>query len=980
MVPYVGCVVFGIAVIWCPQTSAVASELHCTDWGGNEIPQGREFMPEKAEPCNVCLCDRGYATSCRSVSCSPACPDFKRVEGECCKFVCNTPSEGSGDGGFGTNGTAYGDGSGDSRAFENETFANLGLRLVATTVTCFLVLALLLFMVHRIRQKRILIAMRRYEERRRQQQLDSDDQTFFPPSFIGIQCPPYEDLPPPYSPPKPLSPRIKPDEDPPPYEAVQGNNLENNSVTGNFGILSPQNIPESESCPVIENILSTEIAVIEPEVVSENEAADGISDSQSLSTDRGSSEVIFHRNLVKFISNISANSYENGRNGRNDSSSHRTRDSAHFNNKERSWMSKNEQEKYNGNVKKKDRSHSSKDKCERRKSQPNTTSSNSVLALGTDTTTDNKGANFIGNSRKTLSFTTFGREPGNGRIHANRPDTRINVETDQSPDSVTRNKDRYNSLPTKITSPSRISHMTTSGSYSSGHKKSQSCGERGSFSTFIQKVHDQDDTALPPLETNFQRDSSPEQNNFSNDQYSQDSIGIYSENKWSGHEDKECQVPTYTMYPPPSKKSDSILSDLSELSTCSETGEKRLSRTSEALDNDAVYPEFRNMQKKNNLSSSAIEGYFEDAMCKLGNGIDNVHSGWLQRTHPATMVTLKLKPDSVSSQPETSNGDKFPTDGYISGRMINSNTITLGIANVIQEECDSIQEDHDKSPNPAVESVIVDQGKYKNTLIRNGERELKNSNRFSTGSLPQQVHCYPPRPIDSSSSHHYGHVNKSKVNNRSSPKSQNRGKKELDKGEKQTGPYKQYGFIDDPSILVDFWNRANIVGRRDKSKERMVSKKESQNRNENNLFPSDTRENKMNRTTQQLKSVPSQRTDYGSPSGKGSVEINQAVIQRVHRQGAVCVGPAAHDINRRDEILCKQGNKKKRLAKRETNRRSMPESYPHGSASPPSRLMTQSLTDHHVIENGSPIKSLVLNRTQDDSGILLNSSQASSYV
>ena len=39
--------------------------------------------------------------------------------------------------------------------------ANLGLRLVASTVTSFLILALLLFMVHRLRQRRMLIMMRR---------------------------------------------------------------------------------------------------------------------------------------------------------------------------------------------------------------------------------------------------------------------------------------------------------------------------------------------------------------------------------------------------------------------------------------------------------------------------------------------------------------------------------------------------------------------------------------------------------------------------------------------------------------------------------------------------------------------------------------------------------------------------------------------------------------------------------------------------
>ena len=45
--------------------------------------------------------------------------------------------------------------------FADSDAANLGLRLVASTVTSILILALLLFMVHRLRQRRLLIMMRR---------------------------------------------------------------------------------------------------------------------------------------------------------------------------------------------------------------------------------------------------------------------------------------------------------------------------------------------------------------------------------------------------------------------------------------------------------------------------------------------------------------------------------------------------------------------------------------------------------------------------------------------------------------------------------------------------------------------------------------------------------------------------------------------------------------------------------------------------
>ena len=39
--------------------------------------------------------------------------------------------------------------------------ATLGVRLVASTITSLLILSLLLFMIHRLRQRRLLITLRR---------------------------------------------------------------------------------------------------------------------------------------------------------------------------------------------------------------------------------------------------------------------------------------------------------------------------------------------------------------------------------------------------------------------------------------------------------------------------------------------------------------------------------------------------------------------------------------------------------------------------------------------------------------------------------------------------------------------------------------------------------------------------------------------------------------------------------------------------
>ena len=54
---------------------------------------------------------------------------------------------------------------------------------------------------------------------RRREPLEDSDSISYSPDFFGVQCPPYEDPPPPYTPPKPL-----PGERPPPYEALEDSN------------------------------------------------------------------------------------------------------------------------------------------------------------------------------------------------------------------------------------------------------------------------------------------------------------------------------------------------------------------------------------------------------------------------------------------------------------------------------------------------------------------------------------------------------------------------------------------------------------------------------------------------------------------------------------------------------------------------------------------------------------------------------------
>lgn len=192
------------------------SSMGCTDWRGNRIKNGVEFR-SRQDPCETCTCEEGHSVRCMSVHCAaPKCSLWEMIEGECCQFHCLEPADAPRDKNGKINISSI-----DHTIIHTEAIhgENVGLRLIASTVTSFLILALLLFMVHRLRQRRILIMM----QMQRMTEDSNNDDTLAYQIDTGYEFSPYEEPPPPYTPPKP--PYIPLGEAPPPYDQINNNNF-----------------------------------------------------------------------------------------------------------------------------------------------------------------------------------------------------------------------------------------------------------------------------------------------------------------------------------------------------------------------------------------------------------------------------------------------------------------------------------------------------------------------------------------------------------------------------------------------------------------------------------------------------------------------------------------------------------------------------------------------------------------------------------
>lgn len=171
------------------------------------MEHGDRYTPEGKDPCEQCTCQRGRPDSCYITTCYPPAhchQPYLRGSGECCDYACNGTTLGSPDGA------------------DVQSATTLGLRMVASTVASFLIVALLLFMIHRLRKRRLLVMIRRLngcraaaslEEACLARQLALEEQGV---GFLGAFCP---DPPPPYTFWKPPEAYVPPGEAPPPYDA-----------------------------------------------------------------------------------------------------------------------------------------------------------------------------------------------------------------------------------------------------------------------------------------------------------------------------------------------------------------------------------------------------------------------------------------------------------------------------------------------------------------------------------------------------------------------------------------------------------------------------------------------------------------------------------------------------------------------------------------------------------------------------------------
>uniref|UniRef100_A0A3P9H6N1 DiGeorge syndrome critical region gene 2 n=1 Tax=Oryzias latipes TaxID=8090 RepID=A0A3P9H6N1_ORYLA len=105
----------------------------CVDIKDNVVNEGYYFTPKGDDPCLSCTCHDGEPEMCVAALCErpQGCTHFRKDPKECCKFTCLDI--------------------GGNSLFDSMAS---GMRLIVSCISSFLILSLLLFMVHRLRQRR----------------------------------------------------------------------------------------------------------------------------------------------------------------------------------------------------------------------------------------------------------------------------------------------------------------------------------------------------------------------------------------------------------------------------------------------------------------------------------------------------------------------------------------------------------------------------------------------------------------------------------------------------------------------------------------------------------------------------------------------------------------------------------------------------------------------------------------------------------
>lgn len=210
------------------RVNVTAGDFGCIDREGRPVINGARYAPDD-DPCKSCYCSDGTSQLCTLVQCSPpVCKNWRLIQNECCQYECLDSKLGRDND---RNSSLY------RYGFNNIDSANIDVRLALSGTTTLLIIALLVFMVHRLRQRRLLIIMRRMAED--QHCIEHDDSMYGTDDLTGFEFVAYKEPPPPYSsPPSTLNRHY----DPPPYEtaarmaeaSVNGVNDSNidNGVTG----------------------------------------------------------------------------------------------------------------------------------------------------------------------------------------------------------------------------------------------------------------------------------------------------------------------------------------------------------------------------------------------------------------------------------------------------------------------------------------------------------------------------------------------------------------------------------------------------------------------------------------------------------------------------------------------------------------------------------------------------------------------------